>query len=146
MNTIDTRDLIETRNDLKQQILDNSNERFNTEHADFDDIGLFLNDEASKYITDEEREEFEVYWSDEFKQIAEIDNIENECEEFEYGCTLVDENDFEEYCEEELEQCGYFDKDFPQWIKNNIDWEGIASDMKEDYQEVDYQGTSYLYR
>ena len=59
---------------------------------------------------------------------------------------LVEEDDFEDYCEEELEQCGYFDKDFPQWIKNNINWEGIASDMKQNYSEIDYQGTTYLYR
>ena len=91
-------------------------------------------------------EEFKIYWSDEYAHIEEIDNIENECEEFESGCTLVDEDDFEEYCEEELEDCGYFDKDFPQWIKNNINWEGIASDMKQDYSEVEYQGTTYLYR
>ena len=62
MNTIDTRDLIETRNDLKQNILDNANERFNAEHEDFDEIELFLNDEASKHITDEEKEEFRVYF------------------------------------------------------------------------------------
>ena len=99
-----------------------------------------------EYIDKEAIEEFKIYWSDEYAHIAEIDNIENECEEFEYGCTLVDEDDFEEYAEEELEQCGYFDKDFPQWIKNNINWEGIASDMKQDYSEVDYQGTPYLYR
>ena len=147
MNTIDTRDLIETRNDLKEQILNDFNDKFNTEFDDFGEVILEkLESKNFEYIDKEAMEEFKIYWSNEYAHIEEIDNIENECEEFECGCTLVDEYNFEEYAEEELEQCGYFDKDFPQWIKNNINWEGIASDMKQDYSEVDYQGTTYLYR
>lgn len=36
--------------------------------------------------------------------------------------------------------------EIPQFIKNNIDWTGIAEDMKQDYSEVEYQGNTYLYR
>ena len=71
--------------DLKKQILNDFNDKFNTEFDDFNDIELFLNDEASKHITNEEKEEFRVYWSDEVAHIEEIDNIENECEDFEFS-------------------------------------------------------------
>ena len=40
----------------------------------------------------------------------------------------------------------YIEKDTPQLIKNNIDYKGIAEDMKYDYTEVTYQGNSYLGR
>ena len=37
-----------------------------------------------------------IYFEDELKHIEEIDTIENECSEFSYGETLIDEDDFEE--------------------------------------------------
>jgi ABC-type Zn uptake system ZnuABC Zn-binding protein ZnuA len=62
------------------------------------------------------------------------------------GVTLVDVDDFEDYCEELMEEFGYINKDTPQLIKNNIDYKGIAEDMKYDYTEVTYQGNRYLGR
>lgn len=144
MNTLDTRDLIEERNDLKQQILDSFLETF--EHYEemtesFEDV-LFEEEEIQSW-----KEGFE----DELKEIEEIDTLEDEInsyagDNFDDGVYLIDEDDFEEYCEDYLEGCGYFGNDFPQWIKNNIDWSGIAEDMKQDYSGVEFRGTTYLYR
>ena len=141
MNILDTRDLIEERNELKQQILDSFLETF--EHyaeqtTTFEDI-LFEEEEIQSWRED---------WEDELNEIQEINDLEDEVgnEDFEFGVTLIDEDDFEEYCEEELESCGYFPYDLPSWIKNHIDWNGIAEDMKQDYSEVEYLGTTYLYR
>ena len=133
MNILDTRDLAERREALKQEILDSFLENFphyEEMTESFEDIRF-------------EEEDFE----DELKKIEEIDDVENELgSEFEYGVTLVDVDDFEDYCEELMEEFGYINKDTPQLIKNNIDYKGIAEDMKQDYSEVVFRGTTYLYR
>jgi hypothetical protein len=141
MNTLDTRDLIEEREVAMQTILDAWNEQFEDNQVEnFEDIDL----------TDEDldTEDFQQQYDDEYTTINEINTLEDEISssEFDDGLFLVDEDNFEEYCKDFLEDCGYFGNDFPQWIKNNIDWNGITDDMKQDYQEVEFRGTTYLYR
>ena len=143
MNTLDTRDLIEERDNLKQQILDSFLETF--EHyaeqtETFEDI-LFEEEEIQSW-----KEGFE----DELKEIEEIDTLEDEIncytgDNFDDGVYLIDEDDFEEYCEElveDIEDIG----GLPSYISNNIDWEGVAEDLKVDYSEVEFRDTTYLYR
>lgn len=123
MDTLDTRNLAERREELKQEILDSFLENF--PHYE------------------EMTESFEDIRFEE----EEIDGVENKLgSEFKYGVTLVDVDDFEDYCEELMEEFGYINKDTPQLIKSNINYKGIAYDMKYDYTEVTYQGNSYLGR
>ena len=135
MNILDTRDLAERREALKQEILDSFLEHF-PQYEDmtesFEDIRF-------------EEEEIES-WKEDFEdELKEIDDVENEMgSEFEYGVTLVDVDDWEEYVEELLEDIGYIPKDFPSWIE--IDWKATANNVKVDYTEVTYQGNSYLGR
>ena len=140
MNILDTRDLAERREALKQEILDSFLENFphyEEMTESFEDIRF----------EEEEIESWKEDFEDELKKIEEIDDVENELgSEFEYGVTLVDVDDFEDYCEELMEEFGYINKDTPQLIKNNIDYKGIAEDMKQDYSEVVFRGTTYLYR
>ncbi len=137
---VDTRDLAERREALKQEILDSFLENFphyEEMTESFEDIRF----------EEEEIESWKEDFEDELKEIEEIDDVENELgSEFEYGVTLVDVDDFEDYCEELMEEFGYINKDTPQLIKNNIDYKGIAEDMKYDCTEVTYQGNSYLGR
>lgn len=141
MNTIDTRDLIEERKDLKQQILDSFLETF--EHYEemtesFEDV-LFEEEEIQSW-----KEGFE----DELKEIEEINTLEDEISssEWDYGLQLIDEDDFEEYCEDLVSDIGDLPTDLPSYISNNIDWEGVAEDLKVDYSEVEFRGTNYLFR
>lgn len=135
---IDTRDLIEKRDELKQSILDSFLETF--EHYEdrtecFDDI-LFEEEEIQSWKEDLE---------DEFEQIEEINKIEDEIgSEFDYGCTLVSKDYWEEYVENLLKDCGYISKNLPSWIE--IDWEATANNVKQDYTEVEYQGQTYYGR
>ena len=137
-NYIDTRNLAERREALKQEILDSFLENFphyEEMTESFEDIRF----------EEEEIESWKEYFEDELKEIEEIDDVENELgSEFEYGVTLVDVDDWEEYVEELLEDIGYIPKDFPSWIE--IDWESTANNVKVDYTEVTYQGNSYLGR
>ena len=138
MNILDTRDLAERREALKQEILDSFLENFphyEEMTESFEDI-LF---------EEEEIESWKEYFEEELQEIEEINSIEVELgSEFEYGVTLVDVDDWEEYVEELLEDLGYIPKDFQSWIE--IDWESTANNVKVDYTEVTYQGNSYLGR
>jgi len=136
---LDTRDLIEERNTLKQNILDSFLEEF-PHYEDmtdtFEDIRL----------EEEEIQSWKDEWLSELDEIEAINELENEVgDEWEYGVTLIEEDDFQEYCEDFVEDC-YGLKDVPQLIKNNIDWSGIADDMKQDYSEVEFRGSNYLFR
>lgn len=72
--------------------------------------------------------------------------MSREVPEWEYGNTLIPEGDFQEYIEEMVIDCGDVPKDLPAYISNNIDWSGVADDLKCDYGECEYQGNTYLFR
>jgi hypothetical protein len=135
---LDTRDLIERRDELKEGILNSFLETF--EHykertESFEDI-LFEEEEIQEWKED---------WEYDLQEIDQIDKIE--CilgSEFEYGVTLVREDYWEEYVEDLLVEIGYLPKDLPCWIE--IDWVSTAYNVKQDYEEVLYQGDTYLGR
>lgn len=137
-NYIDTRYLVEEREELKQQILDDFLDQFE-QYADmtesFEDIRF----------QEEELESFVDHWSAELEKIKAIDKVEEEVgSEFEYGILLISEMYFKEYIEEFVKDCGYISKDFPSWIE--IDWKRTADNVRQDYSSVIYFETEYLYR
>lgn len=138
MNILDTRTLSEHREALKQEILDSFLENFPhyEEMTDtFEDIRL----------DEEELESWKEEWLSELEEIEAINELENEVgDEWSYGVTLIEEDDFEDFVEQDLEDCGYISKDFPTWIE--IDWKATANNVKQDYSEVEFRGTNYLFR
>ena len=132
---IDTRNLIETRDELKQEILDSFLENFphyEEMTESFEDI-LFEEEEIESWKQD---------WQEEINQITCIDEVEDEIgSEFDFGVTLIPEDDFTEYCKDMVEDYLY---NVPGFIKYNINWDGVASDLGVDYSSVTYQGKSYL--
>lgn len=137
---MDSRDLETEREDLKQEILNDFLEVF-PQYEDmtdtFEDIRL----------DEEEIESWRDNWQTELEVIEDINELENSVgSEWSYGVTLIDEDDFQDYCEELVSDIGDLPKDLPSYISNNIDWEGVAEDLKVDYSEVEFRGTSYLYR
>ena len=141
MKMIDTRDLIDERTELQQTVLDDWNEKF--EDAQLDNYEDILQETEDSDIA-----MFLEYWEDEILEINQINTLEDEISnsEWEYGLFLVDEDDFQEYCEDLVSDIGDLPKDLPSYISNNIDWEGVAEDLKVDYSEVEFRGTNYLYR
>ena len=134
MSYIDTRDLIETRDKLKQEILDSFLENFphyEEMTESFEDI-LFEEEEIESWKQD---------WQEEINQITCIDEVEDEIgSEFDFGVILIPEDDFTDYVEDLLEGCGDISDDF------EIDWEATAEDVKQDYSELEYEGETYFYR
>lgn len=138
---IDTRDLIEERNELKQQVLDSFLEEF-PQYEDmteeFEDI-LFEEEEIQSWKQD---------WEEELEKIQEINDLEDEvCNgELDSGTTLILESEFTDYCEDLIKDIGDIPRDLPSFIDNNINWNGIAEDLKIDYTEVEFRGELYLFR
>lgn len=138
MSYIDTRDLIETREELKQEILNSFLENFphyQEMTETFEDI-LFEEEEIQSWKED---------WLDEIVEITDIEKLEDEIgSEFNYGVTLIHEDDFTDYVKDLLEDCGYIPKVFPSWIE--IDWEATTDNVRQDYMEVEYEERYYLCR
>jgi hypothetical protein len=136
---LDTRELQTEREDLEQQILDS----FLQEFPQYEDMTDNFEDIR---FEEEEIESWKEEWLDEIVTITDIEKLEYEIgSEWEYGVTLIEEDEFEDYCEEFVEDC-YGLKDVPSLIRNNINWEGVVYDMRQDYSEVVYNGNTYLYR
>ena len=137
---IDTRDLVEKREELQTNLVDSFNEYFDTEIGDFDELIKHIDNSDNKDV--EEWRDDKVY---DFEHIDEINELEDEISEFSFGEILILEDDFIEYCEDMVADC-YYLTNVPSFIKNNINWEGVASDLSVDYTNVTYQGVSYLVR
>jgi hypothetical protein len=138
---IDTRDLIAERDELKETILGEYNVYFDENLGSFDDIEFSTDYEEG----DDPKDIFTRDWIDELNAIREIDDLESEIgRDFEYGCTLIPEDEFEDYCVEFLKEIGYIPKDFPSWIV--VDYTATADNMEQDYTEVEFRGETYLFR
>ena len=72
------------------------------------------------------------------------ERVKKYCSDWEYGVTLIREDCFVEYCQEEVEDCGYIPRDLPWWIA--VDWKKTAHNMRADYTPVDVAGHTYLFR
>ena len=77
-------------------------------------------------------------------ELEELEALSEEVSEWTSGNQLIPEDDFEDYCQELCEDIGDIPRDLPSYIV--IDWEATARNLKADYSEIEYQGTTYLYR
>lgn len=83
---------------------------------------------------------------DEKKELIVLKAMEAEfdTEEWEMGVTLVRESHFTEYVTEWCDDTGILPNDFPMYIEDNIDRDGIASDARQDCLEVEFDGVTYI--
>lgn len=65
-----------------------------------------------------------------------------------YGAdTLINEDVWSEYARTLVEDMGDVDLDsIPGYIRNNINWDGVADDLQSDYSCIDIDGTTFYYR
>jgi hypothetical protein len=149
-NTVfDSRDLIEYKEQLEQEVKDYfqeyCEEQDNIEWDDYSDHDI--EDIKALDNTEEFLEFFDTYENElqEYKDIEEFcDELEAQCSDFHHGESIIHERYFVEYCEETLIDCGYIPKDMPSWIE--IDMEATAENMKSDYAEVEFDGETYFIR
>jgi DNA repair exonuclease SbcCD ATPase subunit len=151
---LDTRDLADRLDELSslRSDLEHAQEELAEAEADLENVAD---------ATDEERAELEQAVEDaqnsvegaelefgdtEKAELKELEEIESEVGSFRDGETMIPEDEFTDYCREMLEDIGDLPKNLPAYIENNIDWDGVASDLKADYIEITYQDETYLVR
>jgi hypothetical protein len=107
-------------------------ERLTTRRKRLDDAKADLESAESNFTQDERQE------------LAELEELESEVSEWRWGATLIPESDFTDYCRELLVDCGDLPSDLPSYVV--IDWEATADNLRADYSEGEYNGTTYLFR
>ena len=83
---------------------------------------------------------------EELEELEELETLENEISDFRHGETMIPESDFEDYARQFAEDIhGRAIRD-ASWPFTCIDWTEAADELRMDYSEVEYQGTTYLVR
>jgi hypothetical protein len=75
--------------------------------------------------------------------LALQDEAEGYSGDWKYGATLIREDHFIAYAQDLADDIGAIDKNV-KWPMNHIDWDAAAEELKQDYTEVDFDGTTYL--
>lgn len=131
MNVIDnSQDTIDSR-DIIARIEELSDER-----------DSFLGDDESKLLP-------EWDMTPEAEELKSLLALQEECEEYDgwaYGLCFIRYDYFTEYTEELLNDTEDIPEGLPWYVSNNIDWDGVAEDMKEDYTSFDFDGIEYFFR
>lgn len=111
--------------------------------AELEEIGTEENSEGIEFdadrLCDEFREEYDSL-------IALQDEVEGYISDWQYGAMFISEDYFTDYAEELVKDVGYIPADLPEWIKDNINWDGVADALKVDYTEFEFRGTTYYAR
>jgi len=81
-------------------------------------------------------------------ELAELDTLESEVTDWQYGASLIPEDEFEEHARQLAEDIGAIDEGNrpDRWPFTCIDWSQAADELQSDYSEVTYQGVTYYYR
>lgn len=108
-----------------------------------------LADEFDELVEKLESEDFDIDDQTELRKLRalekELDRPLREAAEDE-PC-LVAEDEWEDYCRDMAENCGYLDgkvRDNP--LYQHIDWKSWADNVADDYMTVEYDGQTYYYR
>ena len=129
MGYLDTRDL-QTRL-----------EELESEREDFQNT---VNDAEEGEEKQTAQEELDSWEGDNLEELEALRELKDEVSEWDDGNTLIPEEDWIDYVEEMLQDCGYLPRNLPWYIE--IDWEKTAENIAQDYGTVDYLGTTYYYR
>lgn len=141
LTVFDSRDLIEYKEELEQGLIDSYNDFIKETHNGEKEEAYCIDDLDMDLVRQYFQEDYEDYV-----------NVRDFCEElegygdFQHGETIIHEDYFTEYCEELCEDIGHVSRDLPWYIANHIDWDGVASEIKQDYIEVEFEGSSYFMR
>ena len=106
-------------------------------------------EELESEMEDLEGQELENWKEDYQDELDSLKALAEEAEgspDWEYGETLIRDSYFTEYAEELCKDIGEIPKELPWYIANHIDWDGVASELKQDYMSVDFDGVEYWIR
>lgn len=140
MDILDTRNLNKRMEELQdlQNFLEEIEEEWQTA----------INEDENEEIIDEIKNRLgnarDDFSENEAKELAELEEISQEIDEWSNGVTLINEDYWIEYVQEMLADCGDIPRDLPRYIV--IDWKSTAENIQYDYSCVEYQGERYYWR
>ena len=101
------------------------------------------NDIIETYGESDELTRWDNKYYDELKILQAVnDDGVQYSEDWNYGGTLIRESYFVEYCKELLMDTGDLPLNFSIYIE--IDWEKTSENLRVDYEEIDFDGVTYL--
>jgi hypothetical protein len=84
------------------------------------------------------------------EEYAEWKELDDNRDDIETGARngegFIAESHFTEYCKELCSDIGDLPEELPDYIERNINWDGVAEDLKADYSTVTMFGNDYYYR
>lgn len=153
MSYIDTRDLYKRQCELQSE-LDALKEAEEDAQEVLDNLPMVEgdNDTGQGAIDDAvevwtaSRWDISDWENEHLEELKALDLLESEVgSEWSTGETLIPENDFEQYAQDFAEDIGAISRHL-DWPCDYIDWERAADGLRMDYSEVEYEGTTYLFR
>jgi len=87
-----------------------------------------------------------TYEAEEYCALRKLQSEAEASPDWQYGEGLVRDSYFPEYAEQLVKDCGMLPQELPYFIECNIDWEGVAQALKQDYMSVDFNGEEYWIR
>jgi len=114
---------------------------FNTENVQ-DFLDWFENMDWSG-LDEDDRELIER--ARKLKELVTGEGVSNETFERD-GCTVIRDNAFTDYIKQEeidLNESAW--KSIPRVWQDNINWSEVASDLRSDYAEIEWEGNTYLF-
>lgn len=138
-------DEIEELEDRSQELDDDKDE---AEIAEIENLVDSLNSEIDDIESNITTIEFDIAEAqdelDPIKSLAE--GCEGYAADWNYGEALIRDSYFEEYCKELVSDIGDLPATLPGYIENNIDWSGVADDLRIDYTSIDFNSITYWIR
>lgn len=140
-DVIDSRDVIKRIEELEE-----GRDEFILNEAETDDDSPSWSEVADSQSDAESRWD-ETDEGQELKALqAFADEFEGYCPDWKYGVTLVRESHWVEYCKELVKDTDGLPSDLPEYIENNINWDGVAEDLQVDYTSGEFDGVTYWAR
>ena len=132
-DTIDSRDVIERIAELEIE-LEDAFEQFNEGREEPMTKEQWLASEA-----------FEEYDDSELTALQALqEEAEGYCPDWKYGAQLIRDSYFVEAMQDLVSDIGDLPKDIPAYLV--IDWEATASNLRQDYTSVEFDGVTYWVR
>ena len=108
-------------------------------------------DAKREAMSDAEIDELENNEPEEFtdemeKELAELEEAKSEISEWRDGKALIKDSHWVDFCREFVTDIGDLPSNLPIYIADNIDWEGVADDLSNDYGTIDIMGNTFYYR
>ncbi len=104
--------------------------------------------EASIWKADDGLEFTDDFCEDDYEELGHLQALAEEgsgSPDWEYGETLINADYFVDYAQELAEDIGAVNRNL-KWPLNHVDWDAAAEELKQDYSEISFDGTTYLIR